>query len=206
MKLILPTQLIISQFHQTNCEQKLFKPARHRFTWRFHLQTNVYFQTAISRKNWQMVKQWSENGWFIPRSVMQFFVFVAFFSAQTRLFLTQDTAIGNIWHKQSNITRLQTIITIILLVGRNISTECPPILQSVFERLVAMAKCLGRQNLAFAGTDSTSGNSYELAQMISEFDAVMEMHLKSNARNKYLTPEAQNDLIKVIGDRIRNTI
>lgn len=79
-------------------------------------------------------------------------------------------------------------------------------LKLVFERLVAMTMYLARQNVAFAGTNSTSGNFYELAQSISEFDIVMKMHLDSSSRNKYLTPEAQNELITVIGNRIRDTI
>lgn len=79
-------------------------------------------------------------------------------------------------------------------------------LKLVFERLVAMTLYLARQNIAFAGTDSKSGNFYELAQTISEFDVVMKSHLESNARNKYLTPASQNDFINAIGVRIRDTI
>lgn len=118
---------------------------------------------------------------------------------------TSNNHYNNFASWKEYLNRMSTDSTIDVSLDNQLSDERKR-LKLVFERLVAMAKFLGRQNLAFAGTDSTSGNFYELAQMISEFDAVMEMHLKSNARNKYLTPEAQNDLIKVIGDRIRNTI
>lgn len=69
-----------------------------------------------------------------------------------------------------------------------------------------MTMFLARQNLAFAGTNTSSGNFYELAHTISEFDLVMKNHLDSSSRNKYLSPETQNELINIIGNKVRKTI
>lgn len=56
--------------------------------------------------------------------------------------------------------------------------------------------------MAFAGANSTSGYFYELAQTFAEFDLVMKTHLENHSRNKYLTPETQNELIAIIGRKI----
>lgn len=75
-------------------------------------------------------------------------------------------------------------------------------LKLVFQRLVSITSYLRRQNMAFAGANSTSGNFYELAQTFAEFDLVMKTHLENHSRNKYLTPETQNELIAIIGRKI----
>lgn len=105
---------------------------------------------------------------------------------------------------KENVNRLCSDTTIDLSLDKQLLDEKKR-LKLVFERLIAMTLYLARQNLAFAGTDSTSGNFYELAKTISGFDIVMKNHME-NSRNKYLAPESQNELISVIGDRIRETI
>lgn len=79
-------------------------------------------------------------------------------------------------------------------------------LRLVLQRLVSITLFLGRQNIAFAGTNSTSGNFYELVQTIAEFDLILKIHLDKNSRNKYLIPETQNELISIIGRKIRSVL
>lgn len=79
-------------------------------------------------------------------------------------------------------------------------------LKPVFERLVAITLYLARQNIAFAGKTTTSGNFYELVQTIAQFDVVMQSHLEKVSRKKYLTPQTQNELIARIGKKIRNKL
>lgn len=79
-------------------------------------------------------------------------------------------------------------------------------MKCVFERLVAITLYLARQNIAFAGKQNNSGNFYELVQMVSQFDMVLKTHLENGGRIKYLTPETQNELICIIGNKIRRSI
>ncbi|XP_055307958.1 zinc finger MYM-type protein 1-like, partial [Sitodiplosis mosellana] len=108
-----------------------------------------------------------------------------------------------IWKEQFN--RLSNNTTIECQLEKSLLDRKKQ-LKQVFERFVAMTMFLARQNIAFAGTDNTSGNFYELAQTIGEFDLVMKNHLESSSRNKYLGPATQNELITIVGNKVRQHI
>lgn len=107
------------------------------------------------------------------------------------------------WKKYSS--RMSIDSTVELCLERQLLSEKKR-LKLVFERLISITSYLARQNLAFAGKTTTSGNFYELVHTIAEFDTVMKNHIETERRNKYLSPESQNEFISIIGDQIRKTI
>lgn len=84
---------------------------------------------------------------------------------------------NNFENWKEHLNRLCSNSTIDLSLDKQLFDERKR-LKLVFERFAAMTLYLARQNIAFAGTDSTSGNFYELAKTISEFDVVMKSHLE----------------------------
>lgn len=103
------------------------------------------------------------------------------------------------------VSRLSKDATVELCLERQLLDEKKR-LKLVFKRLISITTYLARQNLAFMGDTTSDGNFFELVQAISDFDIVMKSHLESDRRNKYLTPEAQNEFINIIGSQIRDKI
>lgn len=87
--------------------------------------------------------------------------------------------------------------------------------QNVVKRLVAIVTYLGRQCLAFRGSNDTlhsenNGNFLQLVEMLATFDTVMQEHLK-RIKNKeivhhYLGKDIQNELIGLIAKEITKQI
>lgn len=126
-------------------------------------------------------------------------------SRSIKMHETSSNHLDNFIMWKENFSRLSNSATIEDNFERNLKNETKR-LRMVFERFVSMTMFLARQNLAFAGTNTASGNFYELAHTIGEFDLVMKTHLESGSRIKYLGPETQNELITLIGNKVRRTI
>lgn len=106
---------------------------------------------------------------------------------------------------KEHLERSSTGTTVEICLETQLSDERKR-LKLVFERFVAITMYLARQNLAFTNANTTSGNFYELVKTIAQFDSVLKSHLMDDQRNKYLSPSIQNELIGIIGEKIRRNI
>lgn len=86
-------------------------------------------------------------------------------------------------------------------------------LKEVFKRIIALVLYLARQNLAFTGSSSKihdeagrNGNFHQLVQTVASFDCVMREHLDRNETVHYLSPKTQNELINIIGLKVKSHI
>lgn len=87
--------------------------------------------------------------------------------------------------------------------------------RAVFDRLLSIIRYLAEHNLAFRGSvdklfKTHNGNFLGLVQLISQFDPVMKEHLRrikdSEIHDHYLGKQIQNELINLMGDKVRETI
>lgn len=85
----------------------------------------------------------------------------------------------------------------------------------VLERLIALVRVLGAQNLAFRGREqklftSGNGNFLKFVEYLALFDPVMHEHLRKVHDKKthihYLGIDIQNELIKLLSDAVQNKI
>lgn len=86
-------------------------------------------------------------------------------------------------------------------------------LREVFKRLIAFTLYFARQNIAFTGTTSDiddptgkNGNFQQLVHTVATFDYVLKEHLEKNKTIHYLSPKIQNELIAIIGSKVKNQI
>lgn len=83
-------------------------------------------------------------------------------------------------------------------------------LREVFKRLVAFVIFFARQNIAFTGETSDindpkdkNGNFQQLVKTVATFDHVLKEHLEQNKTVHYLSPKIQNELIAIIGSKVK---
>ncbi|XP_066973153.1 zinc finger MYM-type protein 1-like [Macrobrachium rosenbergii] len=87
--------------------------------------------------------------------------------------------------------------------------------QQILERLIALVRVLGVQNLSFRGTNeklysSGNGNFLKFVELMALFDPVMSEHLRK-IRNEethvhYLGKNIQNELIDILANAIKEEI
>lgn len=86
-------------------------------------------------------------------------------------------------------------------------------LKEVFKRIISFVLYFAQQNIAFTGSsyalnDPTghNGNFYQLVHTVAKFDSVLKEHLEKSNRVHYLSPKIQNELIGIIGVKVRKHI
>lgn len=85
-------------------------------------------------------------------------------------------------------------------------------LKEVFKRIKAFVLLFARQNISFQGStsklhDSTgrNGNFQQLIKTVATFDPVLREHIERE-KNHYLSPMIQNELIAIIGAKVKTHI
>ena len=85
-------------------------------------------------------------------------------------------------------------------------------LKEVFKRIIAFVLLFARQNIAFQGStsnlhDSTgrNGNFQQLIKTVATFDPILREHIE-RGKHHYLSPRIQNELITIIGTKVKNHI
>ncbi|KAL9661757.1 hypothetical protein QQ045_026585 [Rhodiola kirilowii] len=87
--------------------------------------------------------------------------------------------------------------------------------KNVLLRIILIVKTLGKNNLAFRGTneklyEASNGNFLSLVEMIGEFDNVMQEHIRrikdDEVHNHYLGHRIQKELINLIACEIKTKI
>ena len=90
----------------------------------------------------------------------------------------------------------------------------------ILHRVVDMIRFLSKQNLSFRGhvetikpkdTSNNSGNFIELTKLLSNYDPVLREHVVrcqnlNQGQKSYLSPQIQNELIDIMGQRVRKHI
>lgn len=86
-------------------------------------------------------------------------------------------------------------------------------LRQVFKRIIALILFFARQNIAFTGSTSNindetgkNGNFQQLIRTVATFDEVLKSHLEKSKRVHYLSPKIQNELIAIIGEKVKKHI
>lgn len=86
-------------------------------------------------------------------------------------------------------------------------------LREVFKRIISFVLFFASQNIAFRGKSSNihdptnhNGNFNQLVKTVSTFDHVLEEYWQKSGKVHYLSPQTQNELIKIIGSKVRKQI
>lgn len=86
-------------------------------------------------------------------------------------------------------------------------------LREVFKRLIAFILYFARQNIALTGSSYNihdpaghNGNFQQLIHTCATFDPVLKEHLEKHDKVHYMSPKIQNELISIIGSKVRTRI